>query len=146
MQATMSFQLLCGFCVAVSVSPSAVEMVLLFTLYAFHQSWSTCALWDNIFYALHHNFCMESPLLCMPLALSGAHLLLLLLVYHIDVHSGRSSAVSIALLFRFMPHMSLSLFSMWLCHDGQAVVSSSVPVLNSMCTMYWCMCRIMHCR
>ena len=50
------------------------------------------------------------------------------------------------LTFMLRPHISLSMFSLWLCNDNQSLINSSGPGLYSMCTMYWCMCIIMHCR
>ena len=67
----------------------------------------------------------------MPLAVEGMHLLLLLLVYLIDVHTGRSTVVSITLTFMLRPHISLSFFSSWLCHDSQ----SAKIALGLVCTV-----------
>ena len=51
----------------------------------------------------------------------------------IDVHTSRSTVVSITLMFMFRP-----------CHDSQSVKNSSGPGLYSMHSMhlYWCISRI----
>ena len=64
----------------------------------------------------------------------------------IDVHTDMSSAVSITLMFMLRHHISLSLFSSWLCHDSQSALNSPGLCLYSIHTLYWYMCRIMHCR
>ena len=69
-------------------------------------------------------------------------------ILHIDVHTGRSTAVSIALMFMLRPLTSSTLFSLQLCHDSQSIMNSSGPGLYSIHTLYWYMCRIMcysHC-
>ena len=66
-------------------------------------------------------------------------------ISHIDVHTGRSTAVLIVLMSMLRLHISLSSFSSWLCHDNKSAINSPGPGLYSMCTLYWCMHRIMHC-
>ena len=131
----------------VSISAPAIEMILLFSclLQPCHLSRATHA---NTFVCLvpHHLFCVASPLWYMPLVHVGVHLLLLLLAYYIDVHIGRSTAVSIMLTFMLRPHISSSLFSSWLWHDNQSAINNSGPGLNSIHTPYWCMHRVIHCR
>ena len=56
-------------------------------------------------------------------------------ISHIDVHRGRSAA-SITLMFMLSPHISLSLFCPWLCHDSQSAVNCLGPGLYSVCTLY----------
>ena len=63
-----------------------------------------------------------------------------------DVHTGKSTAVSIMLMFILMPHIFLFLFSSWLCHDSQSAMNSFGTGLYSMHTLYCCICRIMHFR
>ena len=48
-------------------------------------------------------------------------------ISHIDVHIGRSTAVSTTLILMLRPHISLSLFSLWLCHDSQSAMNSLGP-------------------
>ena len=40
----------------------------------------------------------------------------------IDIHSGISVQVSIALMLRFMPEISTSLFLEWFCHESQSTL------------------------
>ena len=67
-------------------------------------------------------------------------------ISHIDVHTGKSTAVSVTLMSMLRPHISLSLFSSWLCHDSQSAVNSLGPGLYSMNTLCWYMFRIVCCR
>ena len=55
-------------------------------------------------------------------------------ISHFDVHTGRSTTVSVVFMFMFKPLISLSLFSLWLCHDSQSAMNSSWPGLCSVCS------------
>ena len=45
----------------------------------------------------------------------------------------------------FMPGISWSQFSMWLCQSSQSAVYSSGPGLYRICTLCWCICSMMCC-
>ena len=139
----------CSCFVAVSISASAIEMMLLLTClsWLWHLSWPNHVQWTNIFVCLStYLFCADSPAWYMPLALADVYPFSVpSCIFHIDEHIGRSNAVSIALTLMLRPHISLSLFSSWLCHDSQSAMNSLRPGLYSMHTLYQCLCRIMHC-
>ena len=50
-------------------------------------------------------------------------------IYHMVVNTGRSAVVLIVLTYMLRPHISLSLFSAWLCHNNQFAINSSGPNL-----------------
>ena len=97
--------------------------------------------------------CVTSPFLCgqssMIYAFSFyrcASLGVISCISCIDIHTGRSMAVSIALIFMLRPCIYLSLLSSWLFHDSQSGMNSSGPGLYNIHTLYLFMCRIMCCR
>ena len=109
------------------------------------------------------NSCLIGQYFCMPCATSSFSCSQSFMIYDwssykctslviassiscIDVQTGRSTAVSNASMFMLRPHTSLSLFSLWLCYDSQSTMNSSGPGLFSLCTLYWCMHRIMQSR
>ena len=55
-------------------------------------------------------------------------------ISYMDVHTGRSNVLLIVLKFMLKPSISLSLFTLWLCHDNQSAVSTSGPDLYRMHT------------
>ena len=65
-------------------------------------------------------------------------------IYCIDMHSGTFIDVCIASRLTSMACISSSLFSVWLCWDGQSVMKSSGPGMYIILTQYWCILRRMH--
>ena len=137
MQAVLSSQFPCSCCVAVSISASAVQMVLLLT----------CLLQPY-----HGQLMPQGCILCMSCAMSFlcgqpfmiyvfsfcrcTSLVVTSCISHIDLHTGRPTDVSIMLMFMLRSHISLSLFPSWLCHDSQSAMNNSGHGLSSMHTLY----------
>ena len=76
---------------------------------------------------------------CVSLAVSSC-------ISCMDVHTGRSNDVLMVLTFMLRPCFSPPLFSLWLWHDGQSAINSLACGLYSMCTLYLCIHKVMHCR
>ena len=53
----------------------------------------------------------------------------------IEIYMDTSVVVPVASMFSFMPSISLSLFSAWLCLHSQSAMYTSGPCLYSMCVM-----------
>ena len=141
----LSSQFPCGCCVAVFISASAIEILLLLTclLWPHHLSWPTYAWGANIILCLvPHSLLFDQAFIIYSFSSCRcASLDVTSCILHTDVHIGRSTAVFITLKFMVSLCTSLSLFSSWLCHDSQFSMNSLGPGLWSMHTLYWCMQR-----
>ena len=92
------------------------------------------------------HFCAASPLWYMPCSCRCISLAVTSYTSNIDVQTGRSTDVTITLTLMLRPHISLYLFSLWLHYDSHSAMNNSGPGLYRMCTLYWGMHRITHCR
>ena len=147
-QGILSSQLPCGCCVTGWISASAIEMILylvcllqpchlLCPKHAWCANTCICLVSCLLFYSQPFLMYAFSSWRCASLAVASC-------ISCIGVHTGRSTDFCIALIFTVGPHISLSLFSLWLCCGSQSAMNSSGPALYGMHTMYWCMHRMMH--
>ena len=145
-----SFLYLCGCCAAVVVSVSVIEKELLF-FYLFITVPSIIA---SSFLVGQYclKICSNSPsCVAIPVlyAFSSCRYessCVTACIYSMDVHTGIFTEVLMSLTFILIPAISRSLFPSWLLWDSQSMIYKSGSGLLYMCTVYWCICSIIHCR
>ena len=141
----MSSPFSCGCSVAVSISASAIEMVLLPLIMPSILA-NSCLMGQYFCMS-----CVMSSFLCgkplMKYVFGSCRCSLAIASVYLILMYGLTDPlpISITLTFKLEPHISI-LLSLWLCYQCQSAMNGLEPGFYSMCTVYWCMHRVIYCR